>query len=41
MIYSIDGTTWTNIVPIYEDIDNVLYYKCTCENSIHLVFKMK
>ena len=39
MIYSVDGTTWTNIVPIYEDIDNVLYYKCTCENSIHLVFK--
>ena len=39
MLYSINGNSWTNILPTYENIDNVLYYKCSCEDSIHLVFK--
>ena len=30
---------WTNIKPLYEDIDNILYYKCRCEENVHYAFK--
>lgn len=39
MIYSIDGITWTSELPDYNDFANRIYYKCECENGIHIAFK--
>ena len=38
LLYSINGNNWTNILPSYNEIGNRLYYKCECEEAIHLVF---
>lgn len=39
LIYSVDGITWTSDLPDYDDFATRIYYKCECENGIHIAFK--